>query len=68
MSQRFGLYPDLTVMENLDFYADIYNVPRRGRGETDRAAAGLQQPGAVPAAAGGQPSGGMKQKLGWPAR
>jgi ABC-2 type transport system ATP-binding protein len=64
MSQRFGLYPDLTVQENLDFYADLYGVPRRGRAE--RAERLLAFSNLLPfrRRLAGNLSGGMKQKLG----
>jgi ABC-2 type transport system ATP-binding protein len=64
MSQRFGLYEDLTVDENIRFYADVFGVSRAER--TRRAAellaaAGLSDVGRRLA---GKLSGGMKQKLG----
>ncbi|GAB2867118.1 hypothetical protein GCM10027277_40100 [Pseudoduganella ginsengisoli] len=64
MPQRFGLYEDLSVQENLDLYADLHGVPPDARREryaqllhmTD-----LQRFTDRPA---GKLSGGMKQKLG----
>lgn len=64
MSQRFGLYPDLTVQENIDFYADIYGVPRKGRGaKIDRLLA-FSNLTPFKKRLSGNLSGGMKQKLG----
>jgi len=64
MPQRFGLYEDLTVDENIRFYADVFEVPRELREQ--RAARLLAASGMQPfrARLAGQLSGGMKQKLG----
>jgi len=64
MPQRFGLYEDLTVDENIRFYADLFAVPASTREERARrllAASGMTWFGSRLA---GQLSGGMKQKLG----
>ena len=64
MPQRFGLYEDLTVQENLDLYADLQGVPLSQR--ADRYAELLQMADLEPFTRrlAGQLSGGMKQKLG----
>jgi len=64
MSQRFGLYPDLTVMENLDFYADIYTVPRGARRQVIDRLLAFSNLGPFTGRLAGELSGGMKQKLG----
>lgn len=64
MSQRFGLYPDLTVMENIDFYADIYEVPRRGRSARVDELLAFSNLTPFKKRMAGKLSGGMKQKLG----
>ncbi len=64
MSQRFGLYPDLTVGENIRFYADLFGVPA---GERKRRTEELLSFSAMAPFVGrqaGRLSGGMKQKLG----
>lgn len=64
MSQRFGLYPDLTVMENLDFYADLYEVPVKGRAEKVDRLLAFSNLAPFRRRQAGNLSGGMKQKLG----
>lgn len=64
MSQRFGLYPDLTVLENIRFHADIFGVSKAEW--TARAERLLAMSGLAPFTGrrAGALSGGMKQKLG----
>lgn len=64
MSQKFGLYPDLTVMENANFYADIYGVSRRQRVERMDRLLGFANLSPFKRRLAGHLSGGMKQKLG----
>ncbi|MBW1666945.1 MAG: ABC transporter ATP-binding protein [Deltaproteobacteria bacterium] len=64
MAQPAGLYDDLTVMENIKFYADLYEVPPENY--TQRMERLLQFSGLAPFAGRlfRNLSGGMKQKLG----
>jgi len=64
MSQRFGLYEELSVLENINFYADVYGVPRNKRQEAVDRLLGFS--GLLPFKErfAGKLSGGMKQKLG----
>lgn len=64
MPQKFGLYEDLTVAENLNLYADLHGVP--GEVRSRRFAELLSMTGLAPfqERLAGKLSGGMKQKLG----
>jgi ABC-2 type transport system ATP-binding protein len=64
MSQRFGLYPDLSVLENIAFYADIYGVPRRELAARTERLLGFSNLTPFQHRLAGNLSGGMKQKLG----
>jgi ABC-2 type transport system ATP-binding protein len=64
MSQRFGLYADLTVLENLEFYADLYRVPKAERPARLDRLFRFSNLGPFQDRLAGQLSGGMKQKLG----
>lgn len=64
MSQRFGLYEDLTVMENIIFYADLYEVPEKERPARIERLLGFSNLSPFKDRLAGKLSGGMKQKLG----
>jgi ABC-2 type transport system ATP-binding protein len=64
MPQRFGLYADLTVRENIDFYAELYGVTAEERSRRLDRLYGFSRLGPFRERLAGQLSGGMKQKLG----
>jgi ABC-2 type transport system ATP-binding protein len=64
MPQRFGLYDDLSVRENLDLYADLHGVPGHERQIRYARLMEMTSLGPFSRRLAGQLSGGMKQKLG----
>ena len=64
MPQRFGLYEDLSVQENLDLYADLHGVPADVRRERFARLLHMTDLARFTSRPAGKVSGGMKQKLG----
>ncbi len=64
MPQRFGLYQDLTVDENMKFFMDVFNVPRKERARRREKYLGFSNLLPFVNRQAGNLSGGMKQKLG----
>ena len=64
MPQRFGLYEDLTVQENLELYANLRALPRAERGAVFEELLAFTDLARFTARPAGKLSGGMKQKLG----
>ena len=64
MPQRFGLYADLTVDENLRFFMDIFGIPRPERKRRREKYLGFSNLLPFADRPAGALSGGMKQKLG----
>jgi ABC-2 type transport system ATP-binding protein len=64
MPQRFGLYEDLSVQENMDLYADLHGVPKAERVKRFERLLHMTDLGRFTDRPAGKLSGGMKQKLG----
>ncbi len=63
MPQRFALYPDLTVTENLNFFADVFGSPREQRAELIERLLGFARLTDFQARLARNLSGGMQKKL-----
>ncbi len=63
MAQRFGLYTDLTVEENMDFYADLFGVEGSGLESLKSQLLRMTRMEPFRGRHAGKLSGGMKQKL-----
>ena len=64
MSQQFNLYGDLSVLENMNFFADIYGVGRRERATRIERLLDFSRMRPFRERRAGQLSGGMQKKLG----
>jgi ABC-2 type transport system ATP-binding protein len=64
MPQKFGLYEDLTVLENLNLYADLRDAPKSERKRRFGELLAFTDLGRFQDRLAGRLSGGMKQKLG----
>ena len=64
MPQKFGLYEDLTVLENLNLYADLRSVTGESRAKTFEQLLKFTELARFTDRLAGKLSGGMKQKLG----
>ena len=63
MAQRFGLYQDLTVAENMAFYADLFGILGQERKELSEKLLRMTRMAPFVERPAGKLSGGMKQKL-----
>jgi ABC-2 type transport system ATP-binding protein len=63
MAQRFGLYLDLSVQENMNFYADLFGIIGAERAALSERLQHMTRMDAFRSRLAGQLSGGMKQKL-----
>lgn len=63
MAQRFGLYSDLTVQENMDFYADLFGISHSDRAALSAQLLAMTRMEPFRSRPAGKLSGGMKQKL-----